>query len=389
MIKREAAVLAAQLAREFKVVAIIGPRQSGKTTLARAVFGEHPYVSLEDPDQRRFAEEDPRRFLALYPEGAIIDEAQRCPDLFSYLQAVVDAQSETGQFILTGSQHFGLMERISQSLAGRVGFVRLLPFSLVELGRGGWHPASIDALLYAGGYPPIYDTPAAPERWLNAYITTYVERDVRQLLNIQDLGAFQRFVALCAGHCGQLLNASRLGADIGVSHNTAKSWLDLLEASFIAFRLRPHHRNFRKRLVKSPKLYFYDTGLACRLLGIESAEHLASHPMRGALFENWVIVELLKSRGNRGKNDQLYFWRNHVGLEVDIIAEKGQQLLPIEIKAGATIASDWLQGIEKWAQLAGEAAGDPWLVYGGDQRQSRRSVEVLPWRQIDVLAQSM
>jgi hypothetical protein len=386
MIPRQSEALARILAREFKVVAIVGPRQSGKTTLARAVFGDRPYVSLEEPDQLRFAEEDPRRFLALYPYGAVIDEAQRCPDLFSYLQGVVDARGVSGQFILTGSQHFGLLERISQSLAGRVGFLRLLPFSAAELSGGGWLPNTLEELLLKGGYPPVYDMPAAPERWYNAYITSYVERDVRQLLNVRDLGAFQRFVSLCAGCSGQLINSSRLGADVGVTHNTVRAWLDLLEASFILFRLRPHHRNFRKRLVKNPKLYFYDTGLAARLLGIETAEQLASHPMRGALFENWVVVELLKSRYNRGKEDNLFFWRNHVGLEIDVVAERGQQLLPIEIKAGSTLATDWFSVFEKWIELAGDVAATPWLVYGGEQRQQRGEIEVLPWRQIETLA---
>ena len=385
MIPRHSAELAQALAREFKVVAIIGPRQSGKTTLAQTLFGGRPYVSLEDPDQRLFAEEDPRRFLALFPDGAVIDEAQRCPDLFSYLQGVVDARPETGQFILTGSQHFGLMERISQSLAGRVGFLRLLPFSLGELQGGGWGPEKLDELIFKGGYPPVYDIPAAPERWYNAYITTYIERDVRQLLNIRDLGAFQRFVSLCAGSTGQLLNASRLGADAGVTHNTVRTWIDILEASFILFRLRPHHMNFRKRLVKVPKLYFYDTGLATRLLGIETVDQLATHPMRGALFENWVTVELLKARSNTGKSDNLYFWRNHVGLEIDIIAEHEQRLMPIEIKAGSTWASDWSSGLNKWNDLAGDVAEPSWLIYGGDQRQQRGTTTVLPWRQIESL----
>ncbi len=386
MIPRQSAGLARILAREFKVVAIIGPRQSGKTTLAQAVFGDRPYVSLEEPDQRRFAEEDPRRFLALYPDGAIIDEAQRCPDLFSYLQGVVDSRDGTGQFILTGSQHFGLLERITQSLAGRVGFLRLLPFSLGELSGGGWLPDKLDELLFKGAYPPVYDLLAAPERWYNAYITSYVERDVRQLLNVRDLGAFQRFVSLCAGYCGQLVNASRIGADVGMTHNTIRSWLDLLETSFILFRLHPHHRNFRKRLVKNPKLYFYDTGLAARLLGIESPEQLSTHPMRGALFENWVVVELLKSRCNRGKADNLFFWRNHVGLEIDVVAEHGQRLLPIEIKAGSTVAADWFPVLAKWTEMAGDVAAPPWLVYGGAQRQQRADVEVLPWQQIETLA---
>lgn len=394
MIARQAEILARTIASEFKIVAIVGPRQAGKTTLARAVFADKPYVNLEEPDQRQFAQEDPRRFLESYTGGAVIDEAQRCPALFSYLQSAVDARPEKGQFVLTGSQHFNLLESISQSLAGRVGFLRLLPFSLEELQQGGWRPATLDELLFKGGYPPVYDLPAAPERWYNAYITTYVERDVRQLTNVRDLGAFQRFVALCAGYTGQLLNTSRIGADVGVTYNTVRAWLDILEASFVLFRLRPHHRNFRKRLVKSPKLYFYDTGLAARLLGIEEWRQLAMHPMRGALFENWVIVELLKQRSYRGKADNLFFWRNHVGEEVDVIADRGQRLLPVEIKAGATVASDWFGPLERWCERAGAAADDPWLVYGGTQRQKRRSagqkgrsVELLPWDRLGELGE--
>lgn len=379
MVPREAEALARSLASQFRVVAIVGPRQAGKTTLAQAVFADRPYVSLEEPDQRRFAQEDPRRFLERFRDGAVIDEAQRCPELFSYLQGVVDASRRPGQFILTGSQHFGLMERISQSLAGRVGFLRLLPFSLTELTAAGLRPASVDELLFKGGYPPVYDQPVAPAAWYGAYVATYVERDLRQLVNVRDLGAFQRFVALCAGHTGQVVNASKLGADVGVTHNTVRAWLDLLEASFIAFRLWPHHRNFRKRLVKAPKLYFYDTGLAARLLGVEGPRQLATHAMRGALFENWAITELLKGRGDRGLADNLYYWRTSAGLEIDVVAEGGDRLQGVEIKAGATVASDWFDGLETWRGLAGDAAATPWLIYGGDEGYQRRGVEVVPW----------
>lgn len=385
MIPRQAAAFAANLARAFKVLAIIGPRQSGKTTLVRSLFSDKAYVNLEEPDQRTYAREEPRRFLAQYPRGAIFDEAQHCPDLFSYLQGPVDAEPTPGQFILTGSQHFGLVERITQSLAGRVGFVRLLPFSLGELTSGGVRPSSLEEVLYIGGYPPVYDQPVTPEWWYNAYITTYVERDVRQLINVRDLIVFQRFMALCAGHIGQLLNTTRMGADLGVTHNTVRAWLALLEASFVLFRLRPHHRNFRKRLIKTPKLYFYDTGLAARLLGLEAPHQLATHPMRGPLFENWVVADLLKQRGNRGKADNFFFWRNHTGLEVDLLADQGQSLLPVEIKAGSTVAADWFRPLACWRTLAGDAGGAPWLVYGGDQRQQRQGVEIVPWAGIDEL----
>ena len=389
MIPRQAADLAATLAREFRVVAIVGPRQAGKTTLAREVFADRPYVSLEAPDTLAFALDDPRRFLAQYPDGAVIDEAQRCPDLFSYLQGVVDEQDEPGRFILTGSQHFGLMEKLTQSLAGRVGFLRLLPFSLPELQKARRAPESVEAMLFKGGYPPLYDQPVTPERWLDAYITTYVERDVRQLVDVRDLTAFQLFVRLCAGTVGQLLNLSRIGADAGVNQTTARRWLGILETSFVAFRLRPHHRNFRKRLVKTPKLYFYDAALASRLLGVDSPEQLTTHAMRGPLFENWVVTELLKGRGARGKADNLYFWRSHVGREIDVVAEHADRLQPIEVKSGATVASDWLTDLRAWLDLAGPVAERPTLVYGGDARQSRRGVDVLPWREIGELAESV
>jgi predicted AAA+ superfamily ATPase len=388
MITRQATDLCLQLASEFKALAVVGPRQAGKTTLAQAVFSNKPYASLEEPDVLRFAAEDPRRFLAQYPNGAVLDEVQRCPDLFSYLQGIIDASRETGQFILTGSQHFALTERLTQSLAGRVGFLRLLPFSYEELEQCDDKPESLDEALFLGGYPPLYDQPVDPERWLNAYIATYVERDVRQLTNIRDLATFQRFMRLCAGSVGQLLNMSRIASDTGVDQKTAKAWLAILEASFIVRLLRPHHRNFRKRLVKAPKLYFFDTGLVARLLGIESPRQVVTHPLRGALFENWVISELLKGLSNRGKQENLFFWRSHVGHEVDLLLDRGTRLWPIEIKAGSTIASDWFDGLRRWMALAREVGDSPALVYGGDRSQVRGEVQVIPWRKIDGLAES-
>ena len=388
MVVREAEPLARTLAREFKVVAIVGPRQSGKTTLAREVFAAKPYASLEDPDLLGFAQEDPRRFLGQYPGGALIDEAQRCPELFSYLQAIVDRRRVAGQFVLTGSQHFGLVQRITQSLAGRVGFVNLLPFSAPELLAGGWLPASLDAALLHGGYPPVFDMPASPERWYSAYLNTYVERDVRQLRNVQDLPTFQRVLRLCAGAVGQLADLTRIGNDAGVDQKTVRAWLGVLEASFILFRLQPHHNSFRKRLVKTPKLYFYDVGLAARLVGIESAEQMGTHPLRGALFENWVITEYLKRRWNAGRQPNLFFWRSHGGLEVDLVLEQGSVLAPVEIKSGATVSSDWLRPLRRWRELAGAAAGRPVIVYGGDQPQQRSDADIIPWRQLAHLPSS-
>ena len=382
MIERVAGKLVKTLASEFKVVAITGPRQSGKTTLARFAFDDKPYASLEEPDVRVFAEADPRGFLAQFPHGAVLDEVQRVPGLLSYIQGIVDTRKQPGQFILTGSEHFGLVHHITQSLAGRAGFLRLLPFSAAELKQAGLLPGEIMELLFKGGYPPIYDQPVVPERWYNAYITTYIERDVRQLQNIRDLSLFQRFLALCAGNTGQLLNMARIGADCGINHETARIWLSVLEASYIIFRLQPHHRNFRKRLVKTPKLYFWDTGLASRLLGIETAHQLHTHPLRGALFENWVISEAYKQRGAQGKSDNFYFWRNNTGLEVDLLIDTGTSLHPIEIKSGTTIAQDWLGPLRQWLDLAGDAGAKPAIVYGGKECQTRKGVLIVPWTEM-------
>lgn len=314
---------------------------------------------------------------------------QRAPDLFSYLQEMLDDAPEPGRFILTGSQQFGMMERISQTLAGRIGMLSLPPFSLDELVRGGYDPPTLDSLLWKGGYPPIYDQGVEPPFWLDAYISTYVERDVRQIVNVQDTALFQRFLGLCAGNIGQLFNASRIGSDCGLHHGTVGKWLSVLEQSYLCFRLFPHHQNFRKRLVKTPKLYFWDTGLAARLLRIEEPEQLATHPLRGALFENWVVSELLKGRVNRGKRSNLFFWRNHTGLEVDVLAEQAGGLLPIEIKSGATSASDWTGAVQAWVDLAGNEALGPILVYGGDQAWERRGVRFVPWREVGELARTL
>ncbi|MCK9463546.1 MAG: ATP-binding protein [Proteobacteria bacterium] len=386
-IPRTAETMLLTMAREFPAIAITGPRQSGKTTLARHIFPDAPYVSLEDPDTRGLALRDPRRFLDLYATGAVLDEVQRCPEIFSYLQGVIDELKTAGRFVLTGSQHFGLMERISQSLAGRVGLLNLLPFSFEELSRGGQEPPSLETAIFQGGYPPLYSAPAAPERWLNAYIATYLERDMRQLIHVREIDAFQRFMRLCAANIGQLVNMARIGSDCGVDQKTVKAWLTILETSFIVYRLRPHHENFRKRLVKAPKLYFTDTGLAARLLGIESASQLSTHPIRGALFENWVVAELLKGRFHRAKSDDLFFWRDNTGHEVDVIVDRAGKLLPIEIKSGMTISTDWFDGLERWRRMAEGRSARPVLVYGGRERQSREVAEVVPWREIGTLAE--
>jgi len=386
MIRREMEHIALALAGQFKALAITGPRQSGKTTLARKVFPEKPYVSLENPDERERATQDPRQFLGRFPEGAILDEVQRVPELLSYLQSELDAHTVPGRFILTGSQQFGMMAGISQSLAGRVGMLTLLPLSFTELREGGHAPDTLDEALWRGAYPPVFDQGIDPRFWFDAYLTTYVERDVRQIVNVQDTMLFQRFLGLCAGNVGQLLNTSRIGADCGVSHGTVAKWFSVLEASYVAFRLPPHYRNFRKRLVKTPKLYFYDIGLVVRLLGIENSAQLATHPLRGPLFENWVIVELLKGRFNRGRKSNLFFWRNNTGLEIDVLAEQAGRLRPIEIKSGATLASDWWNGLNRWLELAGTEAVDPTLVYGGETPWRRDAASAVPWRNLGPLA---
>ena len=300
MIQRDAEKTVRNLLQGFPIVTITGPRQSGKTTLARAIFPDKPYVSLEDPDVRLFAAEDPRSFLERYTDGAVLDEVQRSPDLLSYLQSAVDADGRMGLYILTGSQQFGLLSTISQSLAGRTAFMELLPFSIQELKRVDLLPMHTDAILHKGCYPPIYDRDLLPHTWFNAYTTAYVERDVHQVLKVQELETFQRFVRLCAGRTGQLLNYSSIAAECGITHNTVKAWISVLEASYIIFLLRPHHANFNKRLVKMPKLYFFDVGLAAWLLGIREAEQIAAHPLRGSLFETFIISELMKSRFNQG-----------------------------------------------------------------------------------------
>jgi len=380
MLNRSAFPTALRLAQGFPVLAITGPRQSGKTTLVRTLFADKPYVSLEDPEERSFADSDPRGFLARFPQGAILDEVQRCPDLFSYLQGVVDKRKRLGEFILTGSQQFGLMSNISQSLAGRVGLLQLLPFSLAELREGGLLPATLDEMMLQGCYPPLYDRPVAPGDWFPNYVTTYLERDVRQLLAVRDLSLFQRFLKMCAARSGQLLNLSALAADCGISHVTAREWMTVLEASYIVYLLRPHHQNFGKRLVKMPKLYFLDTGLMAYLLGIRDVNTLTTHTSRGAIFETLVVSEWVKRQFNAGQVAELYFWRDSAGHEVDLLIPQGNQFMPVEIKSGATFSSDWIAALRKQSALFGDAALPPGIVYGGDGQYERDGCRVVGWQ---------
>lgn len=371
-----------RLARGFPVIAITGPRQSGKTTLARNAFPDKPYLTLEDPDTRLFAESDPRGLLSSYPDGLIIDEAQRAPLLFSYLQGFVDNNMVPGKYVVTGSQQFGLLSGITQSLAGRVGMVQLLPFAMDELKSAGKLSDDADRLMLYGMYPPFYDRDLAPADWFPAYVNTYIERDVRQLINVRDLSAFQRFIKMCAARTGQLLNLSSLASDCGVTHNTAAAWISVLEASYIIFLLRPHFSNFNKRLVKTPKLYFIDTGLAAWLLGVREQEQLAFHAQRGALFENLVVTEFLKWRFNRGQQADLHFWRDSKGLEVDLLLDDGITLKPVEIKSGQTIAADALISLKKWCELSGVPDRPAWLVYGGISELINGNISIIPWHNL-------
>lgn len=382
MIPRAAATTLQRLAKGFPIIALTGPRQSGKTTLAKAVFADKAYVSLENPDEREFAEQDPRRFLQRFDDGAILDEVQRCPVLLSWLQGLVDERGRMGDFILTGSAQFDLVSGMTQSLAGRVGRIELLPLSMGELAGAGKLPHLLDEALYRGGYPALSDRELAADDWFPNYVATYLERDVRQLIAIRDLTQFQRFVRMCAARSGQMLNLAALGADCGISAVTAREWLTVLEASYLVMRLPPYHRNFGKRLVKTPKLYFLDVGLMAWLLGIRDVAAIETHAARGALFETYVVGELVKQRFNAGRPADLYFWRDNVGHEVDVLYETSQGLQAIEIKSGSTFAPDWPAAARKWQRFAGDEALAPVIVYGGEDSYDREACRVMGWREL-------
>ncbi|MCX6701064.1 MAG: ATP-binding protein [Methanomicrobiales archaeon] len=385
MIKRDAEKKLKRLAEEFPAVSVIGPRQSGKTTLVRSVFPEKPYVLLEDPDTRAFAYEDPRSFLAQFEKtGAIIDEVQRVPELFSYLQGVLDKYNRPGQFILTGSQNFLLMESISQSLAGRVGIIRLLPLSMRELFRGGFPIKPYEEYLYTGFFPRLYSNPIEPADFYSSYIQTYLERDLHQLKQVHNLSTFQTFLKMCAFRNGQIVNYSSLAQDCGITHNTAKEWLSLLLTSCIIILIRPHHKNFNKRLVKMPKLYFTDPGLAVHLAGIQSPDNLIYHPLKGGLFESLIVTEFLKCRFNQAKEANLFFWRDQHGHEIDCLIEyRGTELVPVEIKSGRTVNNDYFKEIAYWNTLSGNPPGRSFVVYGGDQSQQRNAGHLVGFSDLD------
>ena len=384
MIERNIAPVLRQLATQYPVITLTGPRQSGKTTLTRRLFSNKPYVTLEDPDTRRFATEDPRGFLMQYAQGAILDEIQRTPELTSYLQGMVDADPRPGRFVLTGSHQFELMSPVSQSLAGRTAVLRLLPFTLAEVHRlrGGMASPDLAQTLLTGFYPRIHDQSLDPSQALADYFATYVQRDLRQLAAVQDLQRFERFVRLCAGRTGQLLNLSSLGNDAGVTHSTARAWIDLLQSSYIVHLLPPWFANTGKRLVKASKLYFHDVGLACWLLGLRSAEQVARDPLWGSLFENFVIMEAMKDRLNAGATAEMYFYRDSEGNEVDLLIPVGTKMHAIEIKAGATINPDYFKGLKTFAAHQPAVFASGCVVFGGADGQSRSDWPVHAWHQL-------
>ena len=384
MIPRIATSTLTRLAKGFPVIALTGPRQSGKTTLAKHVFPNKTYVSLENPEELEFAQKDPKRFLARFKEGAILDEVQRCPSLLSWIQGLVDERSRMGDFVLTGSSQFELVAGITQSLAGRVGRVELLPLSIQELAQAHQLPSQLNTCLLQGGYPSIYDRQVSPQDWFSNYIATYIERDVRQLIAVRDLTQFQRFVKMCAARSGQILNLAALGADCGLSASTAREWLSVLEASYLVTRIQPYYQNFGKRLVKTPKLYFLDVGLMAWLIGIRDTVTLDTHVSRGALFETFVVSELIKRQYNQGQNADLYFWRDSVGNEIDLLLDTPQGLQAIEIKSGSTFASDWIKGFKVWKRNTQVNTLIPRIIYGGTDSYDRVGHQVMGWPDIGI-----
>lgn len=382
MINRQLTEQIRRAARKMPVISVTGPRQSGKTTLCKGIFPKYFYANLENPETRNFAIEDPRKFLLQGEKGMVIDEVQYAPELFSYIQAKVDETGRNGEYILSGSQNFLLMEKISQSLAGRVAVFHLLPFSLEELKPTSHFTGHLYDYILTGGYPRIYDQQIDLKLFFPSYVQTFVERDVRQLVNVGDLQQFQLFIRICAGRVGQLFNQSAISNEVGLTHSTAKRWLSILQTSFIAYTLPPYFRNFNKRLTKTPKMYFYDTGLACYLLGIRTVEELETHYARGALFENFVINEIMKFFQNRGENQPLYYWRDKTGHEVDLLVDIGGKMYPFEIKSGSTIQSAFFKNLSFFNRIAENDPELSTIIYGGETSQNRSKGNIRSWQNI-------
>lgn len=377
---------------KFPVVVVVGPRQSGKTTLVRHTFGKHVYLNLEDPEILAFINRDPRGFLREYENehGIILDEFQNAPQFLSYVQLEVDEKKRPGYFVLTGSQNFLMNQAITQTLAGRTGILTLLPLSIDELKESNLLPDRYNEPLFKGGYPRIHAENFTPQELYPSYIHSYVERDVRQLINVENLKTFQTFIQLCAGRVGQLLNVSDIATNCGVSQKTIEQWLSILEASYIIFFLRPHFNNFKKRITKTPKLYFYDTGLACSLLGIRDYHDLTLSPFRGSLFECFIIADLYKQYYNQGLDPHLYFWRDQNGrLEVDCLVDLGIKLVPIEIKSGETIMSSFFDGLANWNELTETGPENNYIIYGGSSEQNRTAGHVVSWHNTGTLIEKI
>lgn len=367
-----------RLAAQYPVITLTGPRQSGKTTLCQTAFPHHEYINLESISTREFANQDPVGFLSRLKNGVILDEIQRAPNLTSYIQPIVDQEDLPGRFILTGSQQFEITQTINQSLAGRTALLKLLPLSYSEL-YASHPPKNIGDMLYAGFYPRIFHKQLNPTEALSFYLSTYVERDIRSLLHIKDLSTFERFLKICATQIGQLVNYTAIANDCGIDQKTVKSWLSVLEASFIIFQVQPHFQNFRKRLTKSSKLYFYDVGLASYLLGIDNPAHVVTHPLKGLLFENFVISECIKNRFNHVKDNNIYFYRDHVGNEVDVILDYGNELYSIEIKSSETINADFFKGLDFYQSLAGNKNTKRFVIYGGKESYQTRNIKIFSY----------
>ncbi len=376
MIQREITMELMASADEYPVVTVFGPRQSGKTTLAQMTFPDKSYYSLEDPDVRMAADADPRGFLASLPDGGVLDEIQRLPQLLSYIQGIVDRAKKKGMFILTGSHQPELHQSVSQTLAGRTAVLSLLPFSLAELRnyRKKWEAFE---LIVHGSYPRVHEEKLKPGRFFNGYLQTYIERDVRALINLKDLRPFQQFLMLLAGRIGQIVNYTSLSNDVGVSATTIKNWVSVLKASFIVFELPPFFENIRKRVVKSPKIYFNDVGLAAYLLGIETATQLHRDPLRGGLYENLVILEILKSRLNRGTRPEMFFYRDTHGNEVDLVVRRARTLIPLEIKSAATFTPDFLKSIDHFGSVVGDRCAQGFVLYNGQEQHTLKGTQVM------------
>ena len=384
MIKRELQSTIIDMAKKMPIISITGPSQSGKTTLAKVCFPDYDYYNLENPSILERAKMDPQSFLTRHSKGIIIDEVQLFPELFSYIQVISDENKKDGEFILTGSQNFLLLQKIAQSLAGRVYITHLLPLSVSELKNTNYWQEDSNHYLFNGFYPRIYEKDINPTFYFPSYIQTYVERDVRQIVNISNTSIFQKFMKIVAGRVGQLINFNNISNELGVDQKTVKSWFSILEASFIVFFLQPHHKNFNKRIVKTPKLYFYDTGLASNLLGIQDEDSLDLHWAKGALFENLIILEMLKTNLNKGLQPKLYFWRDNTGNEIDCIEERGEDIYSYEIKSSKTIQKDFFKGLNYYNKISDSKNKTSYLVYGGNDSYPLSEYSVLSWKDIKV-----